>query len=366
MDFYKRLNYSLGNEDWHVEEQALGVAPGDHVLCVTASGDRPLHLLMTDCAKIISIDMNKIQNFLLDLKLAAISQLDFEKYLAFLGCVPTSHRLEIYKQIRPHLSPDAANHWDENKKMIARGILYQGMVERLTSIVSKFFKVLRGRDIDTLFSFTDIELQREFVAKKWDTFALRKTFDVLLNTKISKYIINDPGLNENIDSSIHQGQYIYQRMIMYLENHLACKSPLLQLFLIGKITPDAYFPYLTHDGYNKIRCNINRLQYQTGNIIDYLHNHNPNEIDCFSMSDIASYMPQAVFERLLYGMQHTAKSGARFCLREFMTKRYIPVDLQANFQRNPELEKKLEMEESNFIYRFFIGDLYKSGRDDEK
>src|SRR4029078_5372714 len=92
MDFYNRLNYSLGNEDWHVEAQALRIVPKDRVVCVTASGDRPMHLLMTECAEIISIDMNRIQTYLLELKIAAITHLDFEKYLAFLGCTPTDHR----------------------------------------------------------------------------------------------------------------------------------------------------------------------------------------------------------------------------------------------------------------------------------
>lgn len=67
MDFYQHLNFSIGNEDWHVEKQGLRIAPGDRAICVTASGDRALHLLMTPCESIVAIDMNQIQNFLLEL-----------------------------------------------------------------------------------------------------------------------------------------------------------------------------------------------------------------------------------------------------------------------------------------------------------
>lgn len=359
MDFYKRLNYSLGNEDWSVEEQALRIAPGDKVVCVTASGDRPLHLLMTDCAEIISIDMNSIQNYLLELKLIAISYLDFETYLAFLGCEPSPHRLSIFSQLRSHLSIEAATYWEKNKKMIKQGILYQGMVERLTFLGARFFKLLGRKKVETLLSFTNIDEQRAYVAKKWDTFTLRHIFGVLLNSNVLKYVINDPGLNSYIDLSIRPGDYIYQRMQRYLTTGLANKSALLQLIIKGKVSPDAYFPYMTFEGYSKIRRNIHRLNYQTGNIIEFLNNHTPSQIDCFSMSDIASYMPQEVFERLLQGIYNAAKPKARICLREFMSKRYIPAHLTNSIQRDKMLEQKLEQEESNFVYRFIVGEVHK-------
>lgn len=359
MDFYHRLNYSLGNEDWLVEEQALRVKPGDHAICVTASGDRALHLLMTDCAEIISIDMNSIQNCLLDLKLIAIKYLDYDKYLAFLGCEETSHRREIYQELKPYLADETIAYWDKNQKMIQRGIAYQGMVERLTRLAAVFFKFFRHKKVKTLLSFTDLNEQREYVATRWDTFWLRQVFNVLLNSNMLKLVLNDPGLNCYIDPSIHPGNYIYERMQQFLNTQLARKSSLLQLVINGKLIPDAYFPYLTLDGYNKIRRNIQRLHYQTDNIIEYLNNQTQAKFDCFSMSDIASYMPQPVFERLLQGILNAAKPGARFCLREFMSKRVIPDNLAPHFKRDALLEKKLEAEETNFVYRFIAGEVQK-------
>jgi S-adenosylmethionine-diacylglycerol 3-amino-3-carboxypropyl transferase len=359
MDFYQRLNYTLGNEDWDVEKQALRINPGDHILCVTASGDRPLHLLMTDCAKVTSIDMNSSQNHLLELKIAATSQLDYEEYLAFLGCETTNHRFSMFKKIKSHLSPEAAIYWNNNKKMIELGVIYQGMVERLTRVAAKCFKLLRQKKIDTLLSFTDIEAQREYLTKEWDTLPWRSIFEIFLNSHISKFLLRDPGLNSYIDSSIKPGKYIYQRMLRYLQSNLARKSALIQLILTGHILPEAYFPYLTFDGYSSIRKNTHKLDLRTDNIIQFLHNHNANAINGFSMSDIASYMPQTVFETLLEGIKHAAAPSARFCLREFMSKRQIPAHLSHSFSRHHELENKLEHEESNFVYRFCVGEIQK-------
>jgi S-adenosylmethionine-diacylglycerol 3-amino-3-carboxypropyl transferase len=357
MDFYNRLNYSLGNEDWSVESQALQVKSGDHVICVTASGDRSLHLLMTDCAKITSIDMNPIQSYLLELKMAAIALLDYEKYLAFLGCTASTHRLEIYQSLKPHLSTEARHHWNKHKKMLIRGIIYQGLVERLTNIIAMCFNLIKKKDIKTLLSCADIEEQRMFVSKHWDRRWLKKTFEVILNPKLMKLILNDPGIISHVDPTIKPGEYIYDRMIQYLNYNLASKSALIQLLFIGKVLPSAYFPYLTFEGYTRISKNLSRLTLHTGNVTQSLQH--ASNIDCFSLSDIASYMPQHAFENLLEAMITAAKPNARFCLRKLMSKHYIPEQFKPHFQQNTILEQKLEREESNFVYRFMVGEIKK-------
>ena len=170
--------------------------------------------------------------------------------------------------------------------------------------------------------------------------------------------INDPGIISYIDESINPGGYIYQRMIDYLNNHLANKSALLQLICTGKITKEAYFPYMTFEGYEKIRKNAHKLKFYTDNVIEYL-NVSPNQFDCFSMSDIASYMPQENFTQLLTGIHYAAKPNARFCLRKLMCNNSIPTHLTKHFERDFLLEKKLEKEESNFVYRFLTGTINK-------
>lgn len=60
--FYSRLSYSIGNEDWKTEQKALQITPEDRILCVTASGDRPLNLLYSNCKEIVSVDANPFKN----------------------------------------------------------------------------------------------------------------------------------------------------------------------------------------------------------------------------------------------------------------------------------------------------------------
>ena len=192
--FFSQLRYSFGNEDWKTEEEALDITPQDVILCITASGDRPLNLLTRECQKIVCIDANPVQNYLLELKAAAMTALDYKQYVAFIGAVPCPNRKEMFKRILPHLPAPAARFWTEHLKMVERGILYQGTVERLTSFAAKILSVLRGSKVNKLFAMNNLEEQRQFVRDEWDSYFWRKTFSILLNPLISRFLIKDPGL----------------------------------------------------------------------------------------------------------------------------------------------------------------------------
>jgi S-adenosylmethionine-diacylglycerol 3-amino-3-carboxypropyl transferase len=352
-DFYKRLSYSFGNEDWRAEQKALRIKSGDRVLCVTASGDRPLHLLLDDCAELISVDTNVIQNNLLNLKKAAMQQLSYEEYLGFLGAKAGQNRLDKLKEISKEMDHEAARYWLKHPRKIEKGILYQGAVEKvLRKLIGPTLRVLRRKKLKKLFEFKKIEEQREFVKKEWDTFAWRKTFDLVLCPPVSKMIWNDPGLHLHVDPSFRAGSYIYQRMHNSLLNTLARENLMVSLILKGDVQEDAYPAYLTKEGVKTIKPRLNRLKTVTSDLISYIENAPENSIDCFSLSDVASFLSPQNFERLLRAVLRAAKPGARVSIREFLSHHTFPEELKVHFLRNPQLEKELENEDCCFVYRF--------------
>lgn len=353
-NFFSLLRYSFGNEDWRTEEEALDIQPQDQVLCITASGDRPLNLLIRECQKIVCIDANPVQNHLLQLKAAAMQALDYEDYLAFLGAKPCKNRRQILQYLLPLMDPRTAYFWDKRRKMIAKGVLYQGAVERLTSIVSKVFALTRGKKVQRLFAMNNIEEQRKFLREEWDSRFLRKCFNLILNTFLSRMIIEDPGLT-NFSGEIKPGNYIYDRINASLERELAKKNPLLSLLLKGKVSQEAFSPYLTEEGVQAIKSRLSVLEIRTVNILNYLESLSEPKFDVFSLSDVASYLSYPDFIRLLKGIIKTAKPGARFCLRQFLSSYEIPQNLQSYFVRDKSLEKRLERLDNCFVYRFMVG-----------
>ena len=353
--FFSLLRYSFGNEDWRTEEEALDIQPQDHVLCITASGDRPLNLLTRECQKIVCIDANPVQNYLLQLKVAAMQALDYDAYLAFLGAVPNRERKHVLQQhLLPLMESDAVQFWTKHQRIVSKGVLYQGAVERLTNMGAKLFSLIRGKKVKRLFSMNNIEEQRKFLREEWDSYFLRKAFNLVLNTFLSRLMIEDPGLT-NFSSDIKPGNYIYDRIYTSLERELARKNPLLSLILRGRVSSEAFSPYLTEEGVQSIKPRLSALEVHTTNILNYLESLTEPCFDAFSLSDVASYLSYPDFVRLLKGMIKAAKPGARFCLRQFLSSYEIPAQLQPYFVQDKSLEKRLERLDNCFVYRFMVG-----------
>ena len=352
--FFSLLRYSFGNEDWRTEEEALNIQPDDYVLCITASGDRPLNLLTRECQKIVCIDANHAQNYLLQLKAAAMRILEYREYLAFLGAIPGQGRQQTLQLLLPYMDQPAAEFWIRHQKMIAKGILYQGTVERLTNVVAKLFTLARRKKVRRLFAMNNLEEQKKFVRDEWDNYFWRKLFNLLLNPLISRFVIKDPGLT-NVGLDIKPGTYICERIHASLERELAKKNPLLSLLLRGQVSPDAFSPYLIEEGTQTIKTRLSALEIRTIDLLEYLDSLSEPTFDVFSLSDVSSYLSYPDFIRLLKNMIKTAKPGARFCLRQFLSSYEIPENLQEFFVRDKTLEERLERQDNCFVYRFLVG-----------
>lgn len=359
-NFYSRLSYSFGNEDWRTEKKALKISPESRVLCVTASGDRPLNLLSSELSEMVAIDANPMQNALFELKLAAINTLNYSEYLAFLGVEPHPNRFKLYSKLEKELSASSVALWSRHPGKIARGVLYEGSMEKWLKIVAKILRPFRGKKIDTLFGFRDLERQQAYLNRFWHTFFWKKAFHVCLHPLVTRlFLIKDPGLYAHVDEKIHVGNHLYEKLHTSLDRFLANESILLSLILRGRVDKKDFPPYLTEEGFEQIKKREAKISHETIDMASYLEKCPDNSIDCFSCSDIASYITKKDFERIIVGIVRTARPGARFCIRQFLSNHQIPEKLTTHFERNLELEQELEKEDRCFVYKFMCGTIKK-------
>lgn len=355
--FYHRLSYSLGNEDWKTEEKALCIRPEDSVLAITASGDRPLNLLHSDCHKIVSIDANPFQTALCDLKKAAIGALDYDLYLSFIGLKPCNTRKEILSKIEHTMPEESVKLWRRHSGKIENGILYQGWLERCCKIASSLIRICNKKKIDPLFSFDTLEEQRSYVEHSWNGDVWRKILTYALNPLVTRFFFSDPGLYAYLGPHMRASTYLYNRIEESLKRIPIRENIILSLVFQGKIFEDAYSPYLQKESFLTIKNRLSKLTCTTKDALSFLQNAPSKSFDCYSLSDIASYMSKTAFEHLLAEMIRTARPKARFCIREFMSSHTIPTPLSSHFTRNYALEQELEAQDRCFIYRFKVGTL---------
>ena len=344
------LVYSYGIEDWRTEAQALQIQEDDHVLSITGSGDRPLNLLLSNCAKITCIDSNPMQSQLLHLKRASLKSLDTFSFQEFMGVTDNQKVKRMPRKVYEALNHDSQDFWVKKMSLIEKGIIYQGELEKAASACQTYGRLMRSGTIKALLAMTNLDEQREYVAKYWDRPLWRDFFSLAFDSKLSPLI-------DQASPNLHIGEHIFERLTSSLSHHLASDIPLFTLMFDGSV--HSLSPYLLPLHSSHLKRNLYKLDIQTEEIITYLQSQPDESIDCFSLSDIATNMSEQEYNDLLREVYRCAKPGARLCTRQFLTQYKIDPPIAHLFTRDHALETKLELEERGHLYRFTIAKIEK-------
>lgn len=356
--FFSSINYSSCNEDPSTELEALRISPGDVVACITGSGDRPLHMLLGDPAQVCAFDVNRVQNHLLELKIAAIRLLEYADYLMFLGVREDGgkqKRKQVYKALRKELSPGAARWFDANSGIIRRGVIYSGRWEKYFRLSSRCIRMWRGKKVEQLFSISDMDTQRAFVENHWDTRLWRIFLRLSFNPLLFKTLLRDPGFYTHIQPGFSPSAYIYRRMKSYLQNQLANESFMMALIFHGRFVSEKHYPaYLKERNYALLRERVDRVTIHNLSLEDLLES--PLAVYCnkYSLSDVASFLDEKTFLKVLDLISQ--QPGCRFCLRDFLTKRVLPSGCTSPVTFYPELQEAMARKDRSIGYTFMIGE----------
>jgi S-adenosylmethionine:diacylglycerol 3-amino-3-carboxypropyl transferase len=321
---------------------------------VTGGGDRPLDLLTVAPARIVAIDFVPAQNHLLRLKMAAIAALDYDEYAAFLGLTEASPRWRAtILDDRLALPPATRAFWRGQKHAVGRGILYQGRWERHYGRVAAFTRLIRGRDLNTLFGFDDLEEQRRFVDERWDTSVWRLAYRVVCSPVTARLVLGDPAFYAHIQ--VEPADYLYEQMRSALHRFLARDSFMMALIFRGRLLPSDLPPYLTPEGHAVLRERLDQIEIVTADLVTYLQASDTPRFTRFSLSDVPSYLSEEGFESLVRGVVRCAEPGSRAVIRQFMTRYDLPRAVADQLIREPELERRCALEDRAFAYQFIIG-----------
>ena len=83
-----RLFFAMVREDSRLDVEHLAPTDDDEVVCVGSGGCTALSLLAAGARRVWSVDLNRTQHHVVELKLAALRALPWRVAAAFLGAVP--------------------------------------------------------------------------------------------------------------------------------------------------------------------------------------------------------------------------------------------------------------------------------------
>jgi S-adenosylmethionine-diacylglycerol 3-amino-3-carboxypropyl transferase len=356
MSFATSLNFTSANEDGATELSALASKAGDRVLCLTASGSRPLDLLLGDASQIVALDLNPAQNRLLALKMAAIKALDYEDLLAWLGIAEAEDRLALHRRVETDLTPEDREWWRAKRGIIKAGVWHAGRWEKVLRLGAWLTRLARGRSIDRLFDAPTVQDQARVWASEFDDSLWRGAIQLLSRPWFWTHIIGEPGGAFLPDPNASQTRLagVFSRGAGSVSFN---QSDFMTLVFRGKHTAESALPrHLKPGNFALVRERLSRITIAQGGLAD-LQGLNLGPFDGFSLSDFGSYCSGAAYDACWSGVLASAAPGARWCERVFMNPVLPSQAIQSVWGLDRELSEKLTQSDRAVIYDIRAGQL---------
>ncbi|MGH2506209.1 MAG: DUF3419 family protein [Rhabdochlamydiaceae bacterium] len=354
------INYSQCWEDPAVLRAALAINAGDSVLSVTSGGDNTLALFLEGPKKIISIDVNPVQNFLLELKMQAAKSLDYREYVEFLGARPSYRRIALFEKIRIHLSPEASAWFSSHKSLIAKGILAGGRFERfLTEFRQYVLPLIHTQKVVKFFLMApSIELQRQFYRNRWNTRRWRFFFRIISCRFILEHFARQRGMFTYTEKGA-----IAQKYFERLEKNFTEISFDNNYFMHFCLTGDhgkSLPPYLDEINFNLFKDRSQNLSIVTADLLSYLKSVPEQSFSKFNLSDIFEALPPETNDDLWYEIVRTAKDNAVVVYWSNLVERSYPSSLATSIRADKDLENQLRAKDRVFFYgSFHVNTIFK-------
>ena len=126
--------YNQSWEDSNTDIEVYKLEENNRILMITTGGDNVLNYLLTNPEFIDTIDINKHQNYLLEMKMALIKALEWEECFSILAYSNYELFKLRYPQIKQFLSYDAQKWWDNNIS-IMKNFHHSGSITALVYIL---------------------------------------------------------------------------------------------------------------------------------------------------------------------------------------------------------------------------------------
>jgi S-adenosylmethionine-diacylglycerol 3-amino-3-carboxypropyl transferase len=347
------IRYAQCWEDADVLLRALEVQPGEVCLSIASAGDNTLSLLAQDPGRVIAIDLSAAQLACLELRVAAYRHLDHEALLELLGVRPSDRRRALYARLAPSLSGAARAVWDARPMAIDTGIVRAGRFERYLELVRRYaINATHSRwQRDALFVRRPRAQRHAFYDRHWNNLRWRWLVRLLCSRLVMGHLGRDPRFFKYAEGSV--SHRILDMTLHVLVDLDPVDNPYLHWIVqgdYGAVLPHA----LRAENFERIRANLDRLEWHLCDAQTYLDEAPPESIHRFNLSDLFEYLSEADSQRAFHSLARAGCRGGRLAYWNMLVPRHRPASLAARIQSMPELSRQLHKAANTFFYSDFV------------
>jgi S-adenosylmethionine-diacylglycerol 3-amino-3-carboxypropyl transferase len=359
---FEKLLFSQSWEDPELDITALRIGSNDRVLVVTSGGCNALSLLTRGPKELIAIDMNPLQSWLLELKLAGIRALSHEEFLQLLGVKfieePNPKAIEpavLYGRARRLLSAGARDFWDYNLHLVDQGVLQVGRYESYLAMFRRVLRFLVGGGTLRDLMRQQFATQEEFYRKRWDRFAWR----LFIRMFFSRRVLGKYGLDSEFFKYVKDVPSFGEHWLR-LTKHALTELPVRQNYFLAQIAFGKYLnreavPRYLHERYfNDLKRYVDRVRVVTQELEGFLLGSQSGSIDKFALSNVFEWVDEATYQGLLQEIWRVASPDARICYRNLLVRRERPESLAHRLRSHSEEAQRLHWHDRSFVYSNFV------------
>ena len=352
---FSDLLYGQCWEDPQIDRQAFKLESEDIVFSITSGGCNVLAFLLDKPKNIIALDFNPRQNFLLELKMAAFRQMEYDDMLKFLGVNSTNRRWNMYMSLRGSIGNSSRSYWDSQPDKIEMGIIHSGRFERYINMLRKWLSILLHKStIEQLYQTSDPQERRELLQRSWRKISWRVLTGCLLSRRVMTLLFS-PAFFAQLEQDFSFGSHFRKRVEYALTELPLSENYFLAYFLKGEFNSRSLLPvYLRQENFLAIRKGLEAIEMVTSSCEEYFRSMPADSFSKFNFTNIFEWMRPKAFADLLRETVRVGKDGAILTYRNLLVPRSRPEALSKYIHPLEAKAAELYCQDLSFIYDAYI------------
>ncbi len=301
------LVYNTCWEDPRLDRVALELGPRDNLLVITSAGCNALDYALTGLNHVYAVDMNPRQNALLDLKIAAIKNLDYEDFFAMFGQGRLRGVRQIYRDtLRDSLPSRSRSYWDRRIVFFDSpqcSFYFRGTSGYFARVLNAYIdKVIRIRpSVDALLRTHNLDEQKQIYEGQVHDRLFSKPIRFAMKRDTTLSMVGVPkAQRQQIENQYDGGilQFVVDCVVAVFTEIPLIDNYFWRVYMTGGYTQECCPEYLKPENFEKLRGGlIDNVSTHTDSVQGFLDKNDVN-ISRFVLLDHMDWLSDKFFPLL--------------------------------------------------------------------
>jgi S-adenosylmethionine-diacylglycerol 3-amino-3-carboxypropyl transferase len=290
--------------DPRIDREALKINEDDTILTISSAGCNALSLLLDDPRHIYLVDRNPCQNALVEMKIAAIKNLEYEDFWKMFGegTLPLFSK-KYYPKLRHDLSPESQKFWDSKAFYfdgtgLKRSFYWRGTCGTISWLISWYTHGAGlNKSFNSILESKSLEEQRaiyfkEVHPKLWNRLVLNLIKSEIYLSWTGVPLPQQKLLSNTVGSTKAIGNWIKDQVEFVFTQLPFNENYFWRLYCEGKYRKQCCPDYLKEENFEKLRASVGKISVYTDTITEFLKKNPEAKISTYILLDHMDWMAE--------------------------------------------------------------------------